>query len=119
MIYMKLFCKFYIMRALIIITLIVLILAIYFRYENFQISEARLKFPFFKVTSDKNQYKNGDIERITALIAILKSKDRFLRGKGKNFIFPGAHRRPIAGTSFFKRKLMKRPQMSRTQIFNF
>ena len=100
------------MRALIIITLIVLILAVYFRYENFQMSEGRLKFPFFKVTSHKNKYRNADMERIMGLIKIIKSKNQFFKGEGKNFIFPGSFRRPTPGTTFFRRILMKRPQMS-------
>ena len=100
------------MRALIIITLIVLILTVYFRYEKFTLSEARLKFPFFKVTNHKNKYSNIDLDRIKTLIKIIKSRNKFYTDKGKDFIFAGAKGRPVNKDNRISADIIDPPQMS-------
>ena len=97
------------MRALIIITLIVLILTIYFRYEKFQMSNNKLNF-------------NSNIRRLThykkTLPPFIMTRlhdrkkqhnyfDNFFLGKGKNIILPGVFLRPIHRNKHF---IMGRPQ---------
>ena len=71
------------MRTLIIVTLIIIILTVYFRYENFQINNSNniLKFPFFKFTSYKKKTINPMLSRINGDIGYYKKFDDFFTGK--------------------------------------
>ena len=108
------------MRALIIITLIVLILTVYFRYENFQMSNNELNFDksLRRFTRFKKKVPNAVMKRINGDIIYYNKHGNFFRGKGKNFILPGVFHRPMNGRTIVTKFLMGRPKSSDSQINN-
>lgn len=108
------------MRALIIITLIVLILAVYFRYENFQMSNNKLNFEsgIRKFTHFKKRVPNAVLRRINGDILYYNKFDNYFKGKGKNIILPGVFHRPVNDKTIITKFLIGRPQISNTQINN-
>tara|TARA_Y100000591_G_C21848366_1_gene710046 strand:+ start:1388 stop:1696 length:309 start_codon:yes stop_codon:yes gene_type:complete len=98
------------MRALIIITLIVLILAVYFRYENFQMNGDKLIPRFTTYKKLVPNYNIGRNKNFGNFLKMYQSNGKFL--KGKNFILPGTTYMPIAGSTLFTRKFLPYPKIS-------
>ena len=106
------------MRALIIITLIVL--TVYFRYENFQMSNNELNFDksLRRFTRFKKKVPNAVMKRINGDIIYYDKHGNFFRGKGKNLILPGVFHRPMNGRTIVTKFLIGRPKSSNSQINN-
>ena len=96
------------MRVLIIVTLIVLILAFYFRYEKFQMGEKLIP----RFTSYKKQVPNNIMNRIFNFVKFYQSNDKYIKARGKNFILPGTRYMPLSGRTLFRRKFLPHPQIS-------
>ena len=108
------------MRALIIITLIVLILTVYFRYENFQMSNNDVNFDksLRRFTRFKKKVPNAVMRRINGDIIYYNKFGNFFKGKGKHMILPGVFHRPLNGKTIITKFLMGRPKSSDSQINN-